>query len=60
MISTVFFSLSALCFAAIFAPSNPTMPSRATVYTYYVCYDEPLPTWQRKANPSARMTIPIG
>ena len=48
MIATILFSLSALCFANMFKPGKSDRPSTRPVYTYYVCDDMPLPTWQRK------------
>ena len=54
MISTLLFTMSALCVAAMFSPdrsARPVMP----IYTYYVCGDEPMPTWQRKDAPRERV-----
>jgi hypothetical protein len=62
MISTILFSLSALCFAALFSPSkSATKPSASMpVYTYYVCDDMPVPTWQRKGPSPARVAQRCG
>jgi hypothetical protein len=62
MISTILFSLSALCFGLMFTPGKPTSHMKPTkqVYTYYVCGDEPMPTWKRKEAPRPRVTTMVG
>jgi hypothetical protein len=54
MISTLCFSLSALCVAGMFSPRKTAKPARQD-YTYFVCEATPLPTWKRKTAPMARV-----
>ena len=62
MISTILFSLSALCFAAMFAPGKSSKPLKSSepVYTYYVCDDAPIPTWKRKFPVVGRVSERVG
>jgi hypothetical protein len=48
MISFVMFSLSALCFVAMFLPRRPSKP-RQELETYYVCDPESHPNRQEEA-----------
>ena len=43
MISSLLFSLSALCFVGMLLPRRPTQP-RQSLETYYVCDPESLPS----------------
>lgn len=51
MISIVLFSLSALCFLAMFLPQRPS--HRQQLETYYVCDPESLPNRQQEAASTA-------
>jgi hypothetical protein len=59
MISSVFFTLSALCFAAMLSPRKSPMPVPRQVYTYYVGDTGPMPTWKRKVVPAARVAARV-
>jgi len=62
MISTILFALSAICFGAMFSPREPSRSTRQPVsaYTYYVCDNEPMPTWKRKRAPKTRVADMVG
>ncbi len=61
MISTICFSLSALCLAALFTPRKSTkVKVEVERYTYYVGDDEPMPTWKRKHAPMGRVAQRVG
>ena len=47
MISSLLFSLSALCFVAMFLPTRPSQ-ARQTLETYYVCDPESYPDSDRE------------
>jgi hypothetical protein len=62
MISSILFSLSALCFAAMLAPARkPKAKAKASMpgYSYHVGMAEPLPTWKRKTARPARVSEPV-
>ncbi len=48
MISSLCFSLSALCFVAMFLPQRPSRP-RQQLETYYVCDPESHPSSETEA-----------
>jgi hypothetical protein len=57
MISTILFTLSAVCFGAMMMPSKKltkTMRPMTQIYTYSVCDAKPMPTWKRKSAPKVR------
>ncbi len=62
MISTILFSLSALCFGALLSPrkASPRPLTSMPIYTYYVGDEAPLPTWQRKAGAAAQVAQRCG
>ncbi len=61
MMSTLCFALSAVCFVSMVKPRNSTKAKvERECYTYYVCDDEPMPTWQRKAAPRTLVAQRVG
>jgi hypothetical protein len=61
MISTILFSLSALCFAAMLAPeSKPKAKASMRGYSYHVGVAEPLPTWKRQIARQVRIAQRVG
>jgi hypothetical protein len=47
MISSLLFSMSALCFVAMFLPQRPSRP-RQSLETYFVCDPESYPSSEKE------------